>query len=400
MHGRGSRAVAGLLAVLTLAACAGRRHPLPGPRSAAPAVRSRLGAADALLRAGHDDEALAAYAAAVEEDPDSVPAHLRYVSTLTALGRRSEARHVYRERAARPTASDADRTMAQRLETDGSSSALRRVYALASEREPDSPWWRLAMVEVELAEASAWNGKRLDAVERGDRAKERRAAAQAHAALGRAGRALERAQTAGPGIAEIDLYRGHMRAVEGDVQAGAVGKAAAYRAAATAFRRAAVRDPDLVQAWEGLGEVLLRTGDTKGSLEAYLRAATLSPADARLREAVGVALQRVERYGEAAEQYREAARLAPRDARPWERLGDALAEDGRWEQALAAYAEALERDASVVDAYYRRATIYEHLGRLAEARAAYELYLSQGGDRESTVRRRVERLLRDEDPRR
>jgi len=396
----GPRAAAGLLALLVLVACAGRRVPVPGPRSATPTVRCKLAAADELLRTGKDDEALAVYAEAVIENPASVPAHLHYVSTLCALGRRSEARSVYRERAARPAASDVERTMAARLETDGSSSALRRVYALASERTPDSPWWRLAMAEVEIAEASAWNRRRVDAVDRGDREEERRALAQARGALERAARALERAQASGPGLAEIDLYRGHLRAVEGDVLPGAVGSKAAYAAAASAFRRAASRDPDLVEAWEGLGEVQLRTGDTKASLEAYLEAARRSPADARLRVAVGVVLQRIERYGEAAEQYREAARLAPNDPGPWEHLGDAYAGDEKWDEALDAYAQALRRDAAVVDAHYRRATILEHIGRLGEARAEYELYLSQGGDRESTVRRRVERLLRAQEPRR
>ena len=158
----GSRTAASLLAVLVLTACAARRTPVPGPRSAEPAVRGRLAAADALLRTGHDENALAAYAEAVVEDPASVPAHLHYVSALCALGRRSEARRVYRTRAARPGATDADLTMAARLETDGSSSALRRVYALASERTPASPWWRLAMVELEVAEADAWNRRRLE----------------------------------------------------------------------------------------------------------------------------------------------------------------------------------------------------------------------------------------------
>ncbi len=400
MSRSGPEAVAILLAALFLGGCAAKRTPIPGPRSAPCAVRHQLADADDKLGSGRDEEALVAYAQAVKQDPASVPAHLRYVSALSALGRRSEARRIYRERAARCSATDAELTMAARLETDGSSSALRRVYALASERSPASPWWRLAVAEIEIAEAEAWNRRRQGAIDRGDRDEEERAWGQACGALERAGEALDRAQAAGPRLAEVDLYRGHLRAVEGDVLPGAVASAAAYRAAETAFQAAVQRDPDLVEAWEALGEVRLRTGDTLGSLQAYLVAAKRRPADARLREAVGVVLQRIERYGEAAEQYREAARLAPYDPRPWERLGDAYAGDEKWELALDAYAQAHKRDGSLVEAHYRRATIFEHLGRLGEARAEYELYLSQGGERESTVRRRVERLLRDEECRR
>ena len=233
--------------------------------------------------------------------------------------------------------------MAARLETDGSSSALRRVYALASERTPDSPWWRLAMVEVEVAEAEAWNRRRLDAVDRGDRDEERRAMAQARGALERADVALERAQAAGTRARRDRPLPWAPARRRGRHAARA--RSVARPPTAPPRRRSSAppsRDPDLVEAWEGLGEVRLRTGDTKGSLEAYLEAAQRSPADARLRVAVGVVLQRIERYGEAAEQFREAALPRPAATRgrgsasatptPATRSGT---------QALDAYGEAL-----------------------------------------------------------
>lgn len=109
-----------------------------------------------------------------------------------------------------------------------------------------------------------------------------------------------------------------------------------------------------------------------------------------------MALHRIGRLREAAEQYREAASLDPRAAEPLLRLGDARADDERWEEALAAYEDALRRDPTAVDAHYKQAVVLEHLGRHGEARVAYERYLAQGGEHSSTVRRRVERLLRAE----
>ncbi len=386
-----------ILGSTLLAACTpGLRVPT-SPRSAPAPLRPVLAEGDRLRRAGKEEQALDLYERAVAREPLCVPAHLRYVGTLTDLGRRSEARRVYRARAARPEAGEPDRTMARRLETDGSSSALRRVYALAAERSPTEVWWRLALVEIEIGEAEAWNRRREKAIDRGDKDEEREAFAQASTALQRGADQLQRIAARGDTLAEVDLYRGHLRAVEGDVHAGAVASTAAYRAAELAFHRATLRDPDLLEAWEGLGDVRLRVGDHRGSLVAYTEAARLAPADAHLRISVGVVLQRVERFREAAEQFREAAVLAPRDADPWLRLGDARAEDDRWDEALAAYDEALRRDATAIEAHYKKATVYEHLGRLGEARASYERYENQGGERSSLVRRRIERLLRAQD---
>jgi tetratricopeptide (TPR) repeat protein len=393
--GAGRTLLAVLLLALSGAACRAGLAPAPGPRSAPPTVRSLLAEGDRERRNGREPEALEAYRQAVEHDPGSVLAHLRLVALLRATGRGSEARRIYRERAARSDATDAEKTMAERLETNGSSSALRRVYALAAQRAPENPWWPLALAEVEVAEADAWNLRREDAIERGDRPAEKKAFGQARGALVRAQLALRRAEELAPDLAEVDLYRGLLRAVEGDVQAGAAARVAAYRAAQAAYARAVARDPDLVEGWEGLGDVRFRVGDLRESLEAWHEAVKRSPADAQLRESLGVILLQVERYQDAAEQFRQAAVLAPTRAGPWLRLGDAYAEDERWEPALEAYAEAIRRDGSAVESWYKRGAVLEHLGRLGEARAAFERYVEQGGKRSGAVKRRIERMLRE-----
>jgi tetratricopeptide (TPR) repeat protein len=383
-------------AVLLLVACQGPTPPDPGPRSASTAIRPTIGEGDRLLRAGRDDEAIQAYAAAIARAPASIPAHLRHVAALLRLGRRVEARRHYAARVQGGDASEAERVMAWRLETDGSSSALRRVYALAAERSPEEPWWQLAAAEIEVAEAEAWNRRRVDAIDRGDRAAERSAYAQALRALEAAETAVERAAATGPGLAEVDLYRGFVRAVEGDLRASAVSSAAAYRAAADAFERAVQRDRDLLEAWEGLGDVRLRTGDEAEALRAYRETVRLAPADAYAREALGLALHRVGRFREAAHQYRQAAVLDPRDGGPLLRLGDAFADDEQWDRAVAAYREALGRDGDALEAWFKIGAVLEHQGRPGEARVAFERYVEQGGERSATVQRRIERLLREE----
>ena len=384
-----------LLAALASGACqteVGSRLPPTTPTAADEAV------AAAGARAGHGkvEAALLAYAEATRVDAAAVRPHLRYARAMLAQGRRAQLRAEYEERAARASASDAERTMAERLRTNGASSALRRVYTAAAERNAQSPWWRLALVEVETAEADAWNHRRMDAIERRDRNAERKAFLQARGAVRRAQAALAKAKEIEPDLAELHLYRGYLRAVEGDMQVNAAARDASFRAAAHAFATATRRAPTLVEAWAGLGDVQYRLDELRDALIAYLEAVRLAPADADLRIGLGVVLHDVGRLREASEQYSQAAALRPWDGDPMLRYGDARADAKDYRGALAAYAEALDRDPKAVDAHYRIGVIHEYFGRLGEARAAFERYINQGGPEADKVERRIERLLRRE----
>lgn len=384
-----------LLAGLTIG-CAQPAPVVPGPDSAPSQVRPLLATGDAQAGRADVEQALSTYRDAVTANPTGVFGHLRYVAAMLELGRHSTVREEYEQRAARTDAAMVDRVMAQRLQTNGSSSALRRVYTLAANAEPGNAWWRIALAEVEVGEADAWNHKRLAAADRGDHAAERHGYGQARAAAERAHEAIERATQIAPDMAEVALYRGYLRAVEGDLHASGAARRAAYDAAEAAFLRATVRDTDLAEAWAGLGDVRFRRGELDGSLDAYIAAVRLRPADALLRESLGVVLHELARHDDAANQYRQAAALRSWDAGPLVRLGDALADAKRWEQALRAYGSALNRDPEAVDAHYKTGAVLEHLGRPGEARSAYERYVEGGGSNAASVQRRIERLLRQE----
>ncbi|MDF1701551.1 MAG: tetratricopeptide repeat protein [Planctomycetota bacterium] len=111
---------------------------------------------------------------------------------------------------------------------------------------------------------------------------------------------------------------------------------------------------------------------------------------------LGVVLHDIGRLREAAQQYTQAAALRPWDGDALLRFGDARADARDYAGALLAYEQALKRDPKAVDAHYRMGVIHEYLGRLGEARAAYERYINQGGPQADTVERRIERLLRRE----
>jgi len=386
------------IALLGALACSACRSELGGSLPPEPSTASdeAISAAELQVAAGKIEASLVAFRAATQTDRWAVRPHLRYVRAMLAQGRRAEVRAFYAEQAERSDASDAERTVAERLRTNGASSALRRVYTAAADRNPKSPWWRLALVEVETAEADAWNQKRLDAIKRKDRHAEREAFEQAGGAVHRASRALGRAAKIAPNLAEVHLYRGFLRAVEGDLEANAPGREAGYRAAAASFEVATGRAPRLVEAWAGLGDAQFRVREVRAAMIAYLEAVRLAPADADLRIALGVVLHDAGRLREASNQYRQAAALRVWDADPLLRLGDVRADARDVGGALAAYERALKRDPKAVEAYYRMGVIYEYQGRLGEARAAYERYVEQDGPNAGTVRRRIERLLRRE----
>jgi tetratricopeptide (TPR) repeat protein len=386
--------LAGLAAAaLALSACSSSRAARVAPPPDA-GLRSSLAAGDAARREGDLDRALAAYEDALRAAPESIPAHLRVISALEAEGRGSVARERYAARAAAAGASEADRVLAARLATDGSPPAVRRVYVEAARASPANPWWRLAIAEVDLAAAERWTARGAAARSAGDRPGAQEADAAADAALERARFAIDHAAERGPGIPEVDFYRGLLESLRGDLAVGSTARGAAYRAAAEAFQRAAQADPGMVDAWADLADSEQRAGRAAEALAAWVRVLSVAPSDADARDGAGLALHDLDRPLDAAEQYRASARLRPRDAAPLLNVGDSLAAASKWEDALAAYRRALERDPSVVEAHEKMGAVLERLGRLSEARAAYETYVDLGGSQAPAVKRRIEHVLR------
>ena len=359
-------------------------------------VQALLSTGDAARRNGDPEGAVAIYRSAVEKHPDAIPAHLRYVSTLLDLGRRSVARDAYAERVAAGGATVVDRVMSERLSAEGTPTAIREVYVGAARAEQGNPWWRLALAEVDLSAGDRWIRRWSKAREDGDRARADKALVCANAALSRAQAAVDSAARLGPEVVEVDFYRGLLRSLEGDLQRTAVGRLAAYRAATDALKRAVSADPEMVDAWANLADAQYRAAALPEALDAYVYASKLAPSDPDLRDGAGLVLYDLGRYDDAAVQYAESGRLRPRDATPLLNLGDALAAAGKYPDALAAYKDGLLRDSSAVEAHAKMGTVLERLGRRAEARQEYETYVDRGGVNAAAVRRRIERMFASE----
>lgn len=373
-----------------------RALPEAEPRASLPAeLRQELARADKDLGSGRPEAALRMYQGATRRSENSVRAHLQYIAAMQRYGRRTAVREEYASRAGTAAGNHVLQVMNERLKTDGSTRELRRVYALARQQDRKNAWWSLALAELDIGEADRWNQQRLEAIDRGDHDAEREAYDKARAALEEAERAVKVAAEQAPNAAEVSMYRGFLRATEGDLQTSYAARSAAWLAAREALVRATRTDPSLGEAWEALGDVHFRLGSESQALEAFIRAARLAPADGHVRYALGVVLAHRGDHPAAIRQYGMAARLVPWDAEIELALGDALAEEERWDEALSAYERALTKDSEANEAWFRIGMVHEYLGQLPRARDAFERYLAAGGVRASAARRRIDRLLED-----
>jgi Flp pilus assembly protein TadD len=87
--------------------------------------------------------------------------------------------------------------------------------------------------------------------------------------------------------------------------------------AATAFRKAVDLEPGDAEAWNSLGVVLVRAGDTGKGIECFRRALRAVPAHSEAHRNLAVALDRQGRTAEATRHYR--AFLSQKDAGGFER---------------------------------------------------------------------------------
>src|SRR5262249_23144522 len=77
------------------------------------------------------------------------------------------------------------------------------------------------------------------------------------------------------------------------------------------FEKAAALDPDLPEAWRGLGEVALDRGDSATAEREFRRAASADPPSARAANFLGFMLSRRGDAGAAAEFYERALAIDP-----------------------------------------------------------------------------------------
>jgi tetratricopeptide (TPR) repeat protein len=137
--------------------------------------------------------------------------------------------------------------------------------------------------------------------------------------------------------------------------------------AASEFRTTLQIKPDLPQAHNNLGSVLLDLGRLDEAKVEFEEALRLKPGDDEVHNNLAMLLEKMGRHDEAIAQSREALRLRPGDAASAASLGDALQSEGRLEEAITAYRTALRLNPGDAEVHHNLGTALGRIGRPEEA---------------------------------
>jgi len=142
-------------------------------------------------------------------------------------------------------------------------------------------------------------------------------------------------------------------------------------AAAAAYRQAITERPDLTEAHNNLGAVLLAAGNAAGAVEAFLEAIRTSPDMAILWFNLANAFRDAGRLDDAAAALVRSLQLDPDHVEASGNLGNVLLALGRPEDAITTYRFALSRRPDFAEAHCNLGIALAALGHLEDAVIAY-----------------------------
>jgi TolB-like protein/DNA-binding winged helix-turn-helix (wHTH) protein/Tfp pilus assembly protein PilF len=191
------------------------------------------------------------------------------------------------------------------------------------------------------------------------------------ASLERAVEYFEKARAADPGFARA--HAGIAAATFMQEFWGGRPRSALQEIVRESLRRALELDPDLSDAQDTLGRVLLHYDyDWTGAEAAFRRAIELEPSSVAAHNGYSLLLQALARYDEALAEAAKAVALDPLSPMAVTEEGRVLYRARRLAEAEERYRRALELDPGFGSALDRLAQLYLVQGRLAEAREAIE----------------------------
>lgn len=274
----------------------------------------------------------------------------------------------------------------------------RSLLSFAAEREPDSPYWRIALAEVHVAAHDVVVGRARNERELG---RIRESDALQSEALGLLDRARTEAEVAvglDAGFAEAELLLGYIETRYADLEARLEERDARRKKAEGHYMRALELDPESLPALLNLAENQLyfdRYGEAARTLE---KAAGIAPAEPLVWNNLGYAYYAAGRLPEARACYQEALRVGDGDPRVRAALGDVLQQMGDLELALAEFERARgecgDDPALRAQVTFKIAAIHEHEERYREAIREYRRYIELGGRDTAKAESRIRHIYR------
>ncbi|WP_041237853.1 serine/threonine-protein kinase [Gloeothece citriformis] len=173
-----------------------------------------------------------------------------------------------------------------------------------------------------------------------------------------------------------------------------------YSQAGESYRQAVQFQPDLYQAWYSQGIALNRLNRYREALKAFEEGTQIQPNSFEAWYQKAWTLQTLNRYGEAVEAYNTATRLNPKNPQAWYNKGNSLYLLEDYQQAIAAYQQVISLDKDFYPAWKSLGNSFFKLKRYSEAIKAYDQTLRYKSDDRQVLASKAEaqRLLTLETP--
>ena len=139
------------------------------------------------------------------------------------------------------------------------------------------------------------------------------------------------------------------------------------------YREVLARQPDALEALEGLGVLVFQRGNAQEASVLFARGVLIDPSSARFHANLGESLRTMGRHDEALDHLRKAAVLDPADVQAWNSLGLVALDMRRHQAAEHAFREAIRLHPRFVHGHINLANTFAASGR---AHAAVELLRS------------------------
>jgi tetratricopeptide (TPR) repeat protein len=135
------------------------------------------------------------------------------------------------------------------------------------------------------------------------------------------------------------------------------------------FKRAIRADPRYPEAYGGLGDAYLNSGNWEGALVAYKEAVRIAPSDPVAQYNLGYCYNTMGRHGEAFAPLVKATILDPGFAEAFYGIGYAYLRGSQYEKSISFLKSAIRLSPDYAEAYYGLALVYTRLGKLDLAEA-------------------------------
>ncbi len=145
-----------------------------------------------------------------------------------------------------------------------------------------------------------------------------------------------------------------------------------WNAAIAQYQNLLKHDPNLVEAYWDLGNILLHLEQWEDAITCYQKVIQRYSKNPRVYHSLGDGLLKLQRWEEAIQAYRQAIELDPNFSWSYNNLGDAYLQLEQWQDAITAYSQAIQLKSDFALSYHNLGDAYVQLEQWHEAIAAYQ----------------------------